>query len=92
MDLDWDKKGVLREFNQIEFVDSMVHQFNGLDQIGYIYYPFKCIDGNITCKIHFFFHACGEQVDSLDNSGLDSITKLGFLEYAAANNLIVVFP
>jgi hypothetical protein len=25
MDLDWDKKGVLREFNQIEFVDSMVH-------------------------------------------------------------------
>jgi len=25
MDLDWDKKGVLREFNQIEFVESMIH-------------------------------------------------------------------
>jgi hypothetical protein len=31
MDLDWDKKGVLREFNQVEFFDSMIHQFNGLD-------------------------------------------------------------
>jgi poly(3-hydroxybutyrate) depolymerase len=63
-----------------------------LDEIGYIYYPFKCIDGNISCKVHVFFHGCGKQVNFIDNSGLDYITQLGFLEYAAANNLIVVFP
>jgi len=34
----------------------MVHEFSGLDEIGYIYYPYACVDGNINCKLHIFFH------------------------------------
>ena len=42
MDFDWKNKGVLREFSQTSFVESMIHEFDGIDQIGYIYYPNQC--------------------------------------------------
>jgi hypothetical protein len=70
----------------------MVHEFDGIDEIGYIYYPFACVNENVTCKLHIYLHDCGQQVNYISSGGLDAITGTGFLESAAANNLIVVFP
>lgn len=59
MDLNWRSKGVLREFSQTSFVESMIHEFDGIDEVGYIYYPFACVNGDITCKLHIYLHDCG---------------------------------
>ena len=43
MDMDWKDKGVLREFAQHSFVETTLNQFDGLDEIGYIFYPYQCV-------------------------------------------------
>lgn len=59
-----------------------------MDEIGYIYIPNVCKDGDY-CKVLFMFHGC------MDGAGWWKDTearRLGFLEYAATNNIIAVFP
>jgi hypothetical protein len=58
----WEKKGVLRKFNQKEFLDwsdrlNPLVYTGGLDNYGYIYYPNKC-GFNGGCKIHVVLHGC----------------------------------
>ena len=63
---DWEKKGVLREFSQKEFLpdDLEIFQFSGLDDYGYVYYPNSCI-GKAGCRVHMMLHGCASGRENL---------------------------
>ena len=92
MDMNWKDKGVLREFAQHSFVETTIDQFDGLDEIGYIFYPNQCVNKQKKCKLHIFFHDCQMNVNSEKKGGMDKILNLGFLEYSVSNDLIIIFP
>lgn len=60
---EWDDKTsietgmVLKKFNQNEFVAGEFP--NGLNNVGYMYYPEACATGTAKCPVHFFLHGCG---------------------------------
>lgn len=90
-DADWANKGVLKKFNQQEFVDSLAWQYNGLATYGYVYYPNQCYDGSATCKVHMFLHGCMNTIDGIF-LGYEDLSYGGWLEYAAANDIIIIYP
>lgn len=49
---------------------------------GYIYTPHYCVINQ--CNVHFVFHGCRAAVDSVMNAGYN--------EFAANNNMIIVYP
>jgi len=94
-DSDWKNKGVLRKFDQktmLEYTRTSVLMFDGLDYDGYVYYPHTCTENNgaARCKIHIALHGCNEMIGGL--SGWNYIRRTGLNEYAATNNLIIVYP
>jgi len=59
---------------------------------GYIYYPNTCVDvatPEKKCKIHIWLHGCFESADRREDA---SARHNGFVEYAASNDIIMVFP
>ena len=90
-DFDWWKKGVLRQFYQDEFLDTFVYQIDGLAKYGYIFYPNKCVDGSEQCRVHMHLHGCGQTADGLF-LGYQALSDGGWMEYAVANNIILVLP
>jgi hypothetical protein len=87
---DWEQKGVLRKFSQKEFLpdDLKWNEFSGLDDFGYVYYPNTCI-GESGCKVHLFLHGCASGFENI----FDWVIRYsGWTQYAAENNLIVLFP
>ena len=48
--------GVLKEFSQSEFFEASIFEDIGLDEVGYIFYPEKCIKK--SCKLHIHLHGC----------------------------------
>ena len=86
----WEKKGVLRKFSQKEFLpdDLEVFQISGLDDYGYVYYPDSCI-GTSGCKVHLFLHGCASGTENI----FDWVIRYsGYTQYAAENDMIVIFP
>lgn len=78
-EMDWASKGELIEFNQ-----------NGpasMDPKAYVFVPDSCLDGG--CPIHVAFHGCSQSKSSI---GKEYLENTGYLEWAASNNLIVLFP
>jgi len=73
-------------------LDSNFVLFDGLDDNGYIYYPYTCLqnNGEKKCKIHFALHGCGDMLNG--SYGWEWIKQGGYNEYAATNNLIIVYP
>lgn len=90
-DADWWQKGVMKKFYQSEFLDTFVWELSGLAEYGYIYYPNQCYDGTKSCKVHMHLHGCGATVDGLF-FGYQSLSDGGWLEYAAANDIIFIMP
>ena len=90
-DTDWKSKGVLKKFQQSEFLDTWVWETDGLAPYGYVYYPYKCYDGSTKCKVHMYLHGCTQTVDG-PWLAFDEIYYGGWLEYAAANDLIMLMP
>ena len=89
-DLEWRSKGILREFEQHEFLeDSFIYDYNGFHKYGYVYYPYQCLEPDSKCKIHIFFHGCLQSVKLI---GQVYFRNIGFMEYAVTNDLIIVFP
>ena len=84
----WADLGVLRKYDQREFIDSDPSE-TGMNEWGMIYYPDSCVSGTKKCKIHVYLHGCGL---TTDNFGDWSIRNNGYLELAAANDIIVAFP
>lgn len=57
-----------------------------------MYYPYRCIDGSVeNCKVHMHLHGCSETVDG-PFSGWTPIRDYGWTQYAAANDLILIYP
>ena len=44
---DYKEKGVFRRFDQRDFLDTTIFATHGLADYGYIYYPYRCIDGSV---------------------------------------------
>lgn len=85
----------MRKYAQAEFLgDHSIFEngfgYHGFDEYGYVYYPTACTDGTKKCKVHIFMHGCGGF--AARTAGQDLVRFAGFLEHAAANDVIVVFP
>ena len=63
--------------------------YDGFDDYGYIYYPTYCLRERIKCKVHIHLH--GDTLSS-EIRGSVYLRNAGFLEWAASNRMIVVFP
>lgn len=87
---DWQSKGVLKKFAQKEFLgETSVFQYDGFDEYGWIYYPNACLEDGAKCKTHFWMHGC---MQTAAINGEVVFRNAGFLEYAASNDIITVFP
>lgn len=62
---------------------------DGFSEEGYVYYPKNCLAQDKSCKVHIFLHGC---LMSHENYLDHFVKNMGFLETAAANDIIVVFP
>ena len=84
---DWKKHGILKKFAQREFLgENSVFSYDGLDEYGFVYYPQICLDTDKKCKVHVYLHGCTAII------GEDLVRNSDFLEYAAANDMIIIFP
>jgi len=89
---DWQERGVLRQFSQSELLDTNVFENDaGLADYGFVYYPYRCVNGAVAnCKVHMTLHGCGGSTTGA--FGELNIQHTGWVQYAAANDLIVIFP
>lgn len=89
-DMDWQSKGDLSLFDQKEFVsDLYVFNTSSMDELGYVYIPHACREEGSDCRVHVAIHGCLQGRNKID----DTFTKqAGYLEWAASNNLIILFP
>lgn len=55
---------------------------------GYAYVPKAC-QGKSTCSVHVAFHGCRQTIQDIGDT---FVTKTGYLEWAEANDLVVLFP
>lgn len=56
---DWASQGVLRQFDQREFIDAYIPwEFHGLNERGFVYYPNNCKTAGSNCKVHMLLHGC----------------------------------
>lgn len=80
------KLGDFHAFNQTPF--TVDYPGANLDEIGYIFIPHACKAGNY-CQSLFLFHG-------LLDGGLwwkdTEVRRYGLIEYAASNNIVMVFP
>lgn len=64
--------------------------FTSLADTAYVYYPSSCSRSPTNCtRVHIVFHGCLMTVPEI---GLDLIEHGGYLEWAEANDIVVVFP
>lgn len=81
--------------NQGAYVPSSWKLFTleslGLQPVAYTYYPTNCQRRRPwnSCPVHVAFHGCRQ---TLDHIGTDFIVHSGYLRWAEANDIIVVFP
>lgn len=54
---------------------------------GFLYVPNSCM--NESCRLHVDFHGCSNSMVRYNDTYM---RQLGYLEYAAANNIILLFP
>ena len=78
----WGKYGEYKTINTGDRHTSML-------KTSKIYIPHNCKDGIKRCRLHVFLHGCeGAQ----DKVGDKFNTRMGLLEYAASNDIVVFFP
>ncbi|CAL8116699.1 unnamed protein product [Orchesella dallaii] len=78
--------GQLLQYDQTEFGGSAV---SSMDSTGFVYIPTGCQDKTRQCKLHIAFHGCAQSKTNLNDI---YARKIGMLEVAEANNIIVLFP
>ncbi len=83
----------LREFDQRPYARASGSE--GLDDRGFIYLPRGCdgdgerTSGPPSCRLHVVFHGCRQGVAGV---GEAFVRRAGYLEVAAANRIVVLFP
>ena len=76
--------GSLNKFDQKEFVqDGWTFDETTLGDFGYVYVPEAC--QTKSCNLHFAFHGCNASV-------INFAYNLGYNEFAAANDIIMIYP
>jgi len=58
-----------------------------MDEIGFLYVPTYC--ETERCNLHVAFHGCRQYRKAL---GTTFAENSGYLEWAASNNLLILFP
>lgn len=93
--------GKLLRFDQRDFFDS--NSAASMSEFGYVYIPQAVLDG-AAARVHIAIHGCKQgsafvnysfgNLDSQDQPpyGMRYITSTGYIEFADANNLIILFP
>jgi poly(3-hydroxybutyrate) depolymerase len=63
-----------------------------MSAVAYAYVPTQCAAAK--CSLHVAFHGCRQNVDSRDQERVhdDFIRDAGYNRWAAANNLVVLYP
>ena len=84
------KGGILRRFDQSDFLDTFLWESTSLSQFGYVFYPEQCVSGEIQCKLHIHLHGCAAGIR--DHASFEEALVLGMNYFAVKNNLIVVYP
>ena len=62
---------------------------SSLDEQGYVYIPDACRETGFSCKTHVAIHGCHQGRETLGSTFAEDT---GYLEWAAANNIIMLFP
>ena len=78
-------KGVIKNFGQTEFGDFGLFDTVPLSSNGYVFYPFDCLEKQ--CNLHIALNGCEEGFIG----GQSFILSSGYLEYAASNDLVILF-
>ena len=87
-------EGRLIGFDQTEFFDPSDDR-TSMNRVGYLYVPATCEnDPNNSarsgaCRLHIAFHGCHQNVVSIHD---DFIRDAGYNRWAAANDIIVLYP
>lgn len=85
--------GTMYEFDQGVFLGGGAWSDSfGLAQTAFVYIPDACLasnGGSAGCLLHTAFHGC---LQTQDNIGQDFVLHAGFLPWADANNMVVLFP
>ncbi|CAK8684445.1 unnamed protein product [Clavelina lepadiformis] len=85
-------EGTLMKFDQKEFFDSsggFLSSYSGLEDVGYLYVPKSCKDGNKVCKLHLSLHGCKQSAEVANE---DYVTQTGYIEVADLNDIIILSP
>ena len=83
----------LREFDQRPYARASGSE--GLDDRGFLYVPRGCAgddersQGPQSCRLHVVFHGCRQGVAGVGDA---FVRRAGYLEVAAANRIVVLFP
>jgi predicted peptidase len=80
---DWQTYGQLKEIDQTEFKTSEL-----LDDTGYLFVPNTC-EKKKDCNLHVVLHGCSQGREVI---GTDFVTNSGYLEWAASNDIVLLFP
>jgi len=60
----------------------------GMNETGFAFVPNSCLEGE-SCKLHISFHGCNQSIDNVNDS---YAKQAGFNEWAASNNMVVLYP
>ena len=87
---DWQSAGTLMLFNQEEFVvDYDVFVGASMNHSAYVYIPNSCNTANSECRVHIAIHGCHQGLETVKSYYAE---QTGYLEWAASNDIIVLFP
>jgi len=82
--------GSLVTFDQTAYMEAgYTSETSALNKIGYVYVPNTCSQNNTNCKVHVAFHGC---LQTLDDINEDFVTEAGYNSWAAANDIIILYP
>jgi hypothetical protein len=55
----------------------------------YVYAPPQCVNGTTPCSLHIAYHGCEQTINDI---GTAFIEHSGYINWAASNNITVLFP
>jgi len=79
--------GRLLEFDQRPY--ATLASTHALAERGWVYVPDSCRGRNTSCRLHVVFHGCKQGASFV---GDRFVRNAGYLEWAASNRIVVLFP
>ena len=91
-EMNWRSMGELTLFDQRVYSNATTEaEFaaSSLDELGYLYTPHTCKNGDAECQVHVAIHGCHQGRYWLKHTYVEDT---GYLEWAGVNDIIVLFP